>query len=64
MGTGGALSVERDHSLKARPYRDAETVDPNRWCIAIAAVVVMLTLGTVYSWAIFTQPLLVAFSGT
>jgi OFA family oxalate/formate antiporter-like MFS transporter len=33
----------------------------NRWTVAIAAAVVMLLTGTLYSWAIFTQPLLVAF---
>src|ERR1700736_5907468 len=33
----------------------------NRWTIATAAAVVMLTIGTIYSWAIFTQPLLVAY---
>jgi MFS transporter, OFA family, oxalate/formate antiporter len=33
----------------------------NRWVIAIAGTVVMLTIGCVYSWAIFTQPLLVAY---
>ena len=33
----------------------------NRWIIATAAAVVMMTTGTLYSWAIFTQPLLVAF---
>jgi MFS transporter, OFA family, oxalate/formate antiporter len=33
----------------------------NRWMIATAAAVVMLTIGTIYSWAIFTQPLLVAY---
>ena len=33
----------------------------NRWRIAIAATAVMLTIGTLYSWAIFTQPLLVAY---
>jgi MFS transporter, OFA family, oxalate/formate antiporter len=35
--------------------------NPNRWTIAAAAAVVMLTIGTIYSWAIFTQPLLVAY---
>jgi OFA family oxalate/formate antiporter-like MFS transporter len=35
--------------------------NPNRWMIASAAAVVMLTIGTIYSWAIFTQPLLVAY---
>lgn len=34
---------------------------PNRWRVAAAAAVVMLLLGTLYSWAIFTQPLLVAY---
>lgn len=33
----------------------------NRWVIATAAAVVMMTTGTLYSWAMFTQPLLVAF---
>ena len=33
----------------------------NRWLVAAAAAVVMLTIGTIYSWAIFTQPLLVAY---
>ena len=30
----------------------------NRWGIAIAGIVVMLCLGTVYSWSIFTHPLI------
>jgi OFA family oxalate/formate antiporter-like MFS transporter len=34
---------------------------PNRWLIAGAGTVVMLTIGAIYSWAIFTQPLLVAY---
>lgn len=34
---------------------------PNRWVIATAGAVVMVTTGTLYSWGIFTQPLLVAF---
>jgi MFS transporter, OFA family, oxalate/formate antiporter len=33
----------------------------NRWVIAIAGSVVMITIGCLYSWAIFTQPLLVAY---
>jgi OFA family oxalate/formate antiporter-like MFS transporter len=32
-----------------------------RWVVAVAAFVVMVTIGTLYSWAIFTQPLLAAF---
>jgi MFS transporter, OFA family, oxalate/formate antiporter len=34
---------------------------PNRWIIAIAATVVMVTIGCLYSWGLFTQPLLVAY---
>ena len=37
----------------------APTAD--RWMIAVAGAAVMLTIGTIYSWAIFTQPLLVAY---
>jgi OFA family oxalate/formate antiporter-like MFS transporter len=33
----------------------------NPWLIAVAGACVMLTIGTIYSWAIFTEPLLVAF---
>ncbi len=35
---------------------------PNRWVIAIAGVIVMLCLGTVYSWGIFTQSLVAGFN--
>ena len=34
---------------------------PERWIIAIAGSVVMLLIGTVYSWAIFAEPLVVGF---
>lgn len=33
----------------------------NRWAIAIAGMIVMICLGTVYSWSIFTQPLRASF---
>jgi MFS transporter, OFA family, oxalate/formate antiporter len=33
----------------------------DRWIIAVAGTVVMLTIGCIYSWGIFTQPLLVAY---
>lgn len=33
----------------------------NRWTIAVAGTIVMLTIGCIYSWAIFTQPLLVGY---
>src|SRR5262245_5332445 len=32
-----------------------------RWLVGIAGMVVMLTLGTVYSWSLFTQPLIASF---
>jgi MFS family permease len=33
----------------------------NRWAIALAGTVAMVCLGTVYSWSLFTQPLIAAF---
>jgi len=33
----------------------------DRWAIAIGGSAVMLLIGTVYSWSIFAQPLVVAF---
>jgi MFS transporter, OFA family, oxalate/formate antiporter len=39
----------------------APSSNANRWVIALAGTVVMLTIGCIYSWAIFTQPLLVAY---
>lgn len=33
----------------------------NRWRIAFAGVLVMICLGTVYSWSTFTRPLIAAF---
>ena len=33
----------------------------NRWGIALAGVLVMICLGTVYSWSTFTRPLIAAF---
>jgi len=33
----------------------------NRWVIASAGVLVMMMTGTLYSWAIFTQPLVASF---
>jgi OFA family oxalate/formate antiporter-like MFS transporter len=36
-------------------------VSTNRWAIAVAGTVAMICLGTVYSWSLFTQPLIAAF---
>ena len=33
----------------------------NRWAIGIAGMIVMICLGTVYSWSIFVQPLRASF---
>ncbi len=33
----------------------------NRWLIALAGMVVMTSLGTIYSWSLFTQPLIASF---
>ena len=33
----------------------------NRWAIAVAGTVAMACLGTVYSWSLFTEPLIAAF---
>jgi MFS transporter, OFA family, oxalate/formate antiporter len=33
----------------------------NRWVIALAGVIVMICLGTVYSWSLFTRPLQASF---
>jgi MFS family permease len=33
----------------------------NRWIVALAGTVVMICLGTVYSWSTFTQPLIASF---
>ncbi|MBD5604599.1 MAG: OFA family MFS transporter [Candidatus Eremiobacteraeota bacterium] len=39
----------------------ATLATPNRWLIALAGVVVMICLGTAYSWSSFTQPLIASF---
>ena len=33
----------------------------NRWSIAVAGTLIMICLGTVYSWSLFTNPLIFAF---
>lgn len=37
---------------------------PNRWVIAIAAVIVQLALGSVYAWSVFLKPVAALFYGT
>ncbi len=31
---------------------------PNRWTIAVAAVIMQLCLGAVYGWSVFVKPLI------
>ena len=33
----------------------------NKWTTAFAGMIVMMTLGSIYSWSLFTQPLIAAF---
>ena len=33
----------------------------NRWTIAVSSAMVMMTLGTIYSWSLFAQPLVACF---
>ena len=42
----------------------ARTQTGNRWVIALAGMAVMLCLGTVYSWSIFTNSLIAGFGWT
>jgi OFA family oxalate/formate antiporter-like MFS transporter len=36
----------------------------NRWAVALAGTITMVCLGTVYSWSLFTQPLIASFGWT
>jgi OFA family oxalate/formate antiporter-like MFS transporter len=36
----------------------APSTTPNRWLIALAGTIVMICLGSVYSWSLFTRPLI------
>ncbi len=36
----------------------SQALTPNRWAIVTAGTIVMICLGTVYSWSIFTRPLI------
>jgi MFS transporter, OFA family, oxalate/formate antiporter len=38
-----------------------EHMTQNRWAIAVAGTIAMICLGTVYSWSIYTQPLIASF---
>ena len=59
-----ALSVASSPALP-RPRIDAtghaSGDAKNRWLVGIAGLLVMTILGTVYSWSLFTQPLIAGF---
>jgi MFS family permease len=42
--------------------KNQSTGGANRWAIALAGVVVMICLGTAYSWSSFTGPLIASFN--
>jgi len=37
---------------------------PNRWFVVVGALLVQLSLGSLYSWSVFVKPLLAAFPGS
>ncbi len=37
-----------------------QNLESRRWFLAIAGVVIMLILGTVYAWSVFVKPIVVA----
>jgi OFA family oxalate/formate antiporter-like MFS transporter len=61
---GGTPSRSRPRSLQFQSntqHVGSAVRSTGRWQIALAGCVVMLTIGTIYSLGIFTQPLLAAF---
>lgn len=61
MGIPGERQELRGAADDRVAVKDALTLSSQRWTIAVAGSIVMLLIGTIYSWAIFTEPLLVAF---
>ena len=52
----------RTHAVAhAMSVRADEALANSRWMIALAGTVIMTSLGTIYSWSIFTQPLIAGF---
>ena len=37
-----------------------ENLESKRWFVALAGVVIMLILGTVYAWSVFVKPIVAA----
>ena len=38
-----------------------DTMMKNRWTVALAGMLLMMSLGTIYSWSLYTQPLISSF---
>ena len=44
------------------PYPlDTLIMTKNRWIVALAGMLLMMSLGTIYSWSLYTQPLIASF---
>jgi len=56
----GPLPIENEIAAAAKPER--RLVIHSRWMVAIAGTVMMMCLGTVYSWSLFARPLIAAFA--
>ena len=41
-----------------------ENLESKRWFLALAGVVIMLILGTVYAWSVFVKPIVAAQGGS
>lgn len=46
------------------PRARSSSVEPNRWLVVVGAMLVQLSLGSLYSWSVFVKPLLAAFPGS
>ncbi|GAC1654524.1 MAG: OFA family MFS transporter [Vulcanimicrobiaceae bacterium] len=59
--TGGEKVLKKVNNESLGGVMVASAPSQNRWLIAIAGTLVMICLGTVYSWSLFTRPLIAAF---
>lgn len=44
--------------MEASPVSQLSPVAPKRWTVAVAGIVIMALLGTVYAWSVFKKPLI------
>src|SRR5258708_24065352 len=57
IGLNWVLRQEKEEAMQATASR----VLNSRWTIALSGAMFMMTLGTIYSWSLFAQPLLACF---